>query len=287
MSNTLYQEKDQSTAEKKTRRGTVLIVLLSVFIILLVLTTAVLGSHLYEMATRDQYTVNLEVGSPEGSIELFRIEYANEQGEITVQGVNADNVVAPGTKVGYDIRLKNNDDVVIDFVMMPTVEFLTDDAVPVEFKVMDDNGNYILGDEEHWVSPEEMSSLYHKGSVHPGEVFTYHVIWQWVFEVDDDQDSYDTLLGNQNGTVLPGVRVGITTDAVANPMPVKSNTHMMHLVGEGFGCCWCCWLVWLLILVIVVLLVWLVMLRRKISKLEALTDQYAEALEQNGLLEVN
>ena len=262
------EEKTAAPAAKKSKYGAGLIVLLVIVISLFLLTTIVLGSRLYDMATRDQYTVDMGLGEPDGSIDLFRIEYENELGEITVQGVNADNVVAPGTAVNYDIRLRNNDDVVIDFLMTPTVEFLTGDPVPVEFKMIDSYGNYILGDEETWVSPDDMNQLYHKGSIHPGEVFTYHVSWRWVFEVSDDQNSTDTYLGNANAEGSPGVRVGITTESVANPMPLKSNTHMMHLLGEGFGCCWCCYLVWLLILCCLLLVIWVMRLKKKLNAIE-------------------
>lgn len=265
MSNTT-EAKTSATRKKKLSAG--LIVLLVVIVFLFLLSTIVLGSRLYEMATRDQYTVDMGLGEPDGSIELFRISYENELGQITVEGVNADNVVAPGTAVDYDIRLRNNDDVVIDFLMTPTVEFLTEDPVPVEFRMIDSYGNYILGDDETWVGADEMNLLYHKGSIHPGEVFTYHVSWRWVFEVSDKQNGIDTFLGNAGTEAAPGVRVGITTESVANPMPLKSNTHMMHLLGEGFGCCWCCYLVWLLILCCLLLVIWVMSLKKKLNAID-------------------
>ena len=276
-------EREAQTKEKK-RRGTWLIVVLIPVLILFLLSSTVIGSQLYRLATRDQYTVDMGLGEPEGKIELFRIQYANELGEITVQGVNAENVVAPGTAVDYDIRLRNNDDVVIDFLMTPTVDFLTGDAVPVEFKVVDSYGNYILGGEDRWASADDMNALAHRGTIHPGEVFTYHVSWQWVFEVSDQQDAYDTYLGNQGGEAVSGVAVGITTDAVANPTPVKDNTHMMHLLGQGFGCCWCCYLVWVLLLVCVLLLIWLWRLRRKLNRHMDTLEEYEEILKAYGLL---
>lgn len=281
---TQLEEKEAVQTEKKTKkRGGLLLLLLIVFVILFLLTSVVLGSRLYNMATRDQYTVDLGLGELDGSIELFRIEYENESGEITVQGVNADNVVAPGTTVGYDVRLRNNDDVIIDFLMCPTVDFLSGDEVPVEFRVVDDYGNYILGNEDTWVSSVLMNDLAHKGSIHPGEVFTYHVQWRWIFEVDDARDAYDTFLGNENGEVLPGVAVGIETQASANPKPVKSNTHMMHLLGEGFGCCWCCYLVWILLLICVLLIIWVWRLRRKLNKQTEKMDEYEKLLKLQGL----
>lgn len=277
-------EQEQETRRKKSR-GTLLWVILAILIFFFILTSIILGSRLYDLATRDQYTVDLGVGELDGSIELFRIEYENELGEITVQGVNGENVVAPGTAVNYDIRLRNNDEMVIDFVMLPVVEFLTGDPVPVEFKIMDDYGNYILGNENTWVSSDEMNALEHRASIHPGEVFTYHVSWQWVFEVSEDQDAYDTFLGSQNGQILPGIRVGIETEAVANPyVTTKDVTHVTHLRGENFGCCWCCWLVWLLLLVCIVLMVSLWRLRRKYNEQVDVLDEYEAVLKAYGLL---
>ena len=285
MSNELLEKDEiQTETKQKKRRGTWLLILLLIILILFLLSTIVLGSRLYEMAKRDQYTVDLGMGEPEGVIELFRIEYSNAQGEITVQGANADNVVAPGTSVNYDIRLRNNDEVVIDFLMTPTVDFLTADEVPVEFKIIDDYGNYILGSDTHWVGAAEMNALAHKGSIHPGEVFTYHVSWQWVFEVSGEQDAYDTYLGNQDGEILPGVAVGIETQASANPTPVRDNRHMAHLLGEGFGCCWCCYIVWLLLLVCLLLLIWIWRLRKKLSKYEETMEEYEKVLTVHGLM---
>lgn len=264
--------------EKKGKRRPIWLVILLVFIVILFLLSSVLlGSQLYKMATRDQHTVELNIGNPKTGLELFRIEYSNETGDITVKGVNAQKVVAPGTTVNYDIHLRNDDDVIIDFLLTPSVEFLTADKVPLEFKMTDANGNYVLGSKSTWVSADVVNELEHKGSVHPGEVYTYHFSWRWVFEKDAEQDAYDTYLANQNGKVLPGVKVSIMTESTANPMPVKSNTHMMHLFGESFGCCWCCYIVWILLLIILLLAIWIWRLRRKLNKYE---DEYGELLEE-------
>ena len=273
---TTVTTEEKKSATKK-RRGTILWVLLVILLFLLLLTTIVLGARLYALTSQDKYTVDLGLGEMDGSIELFRIEYENASGQITVQGSNGQDVIAPGTTASYDLRLRNQDDTIIDFVMEPTVSFLTEDAIPVEFKVVDEYGNYILGSETTWVTAAEMNDLAHRGSVHPGEVYTYHVSWQWVFETDPSQNANDTYLGNITGDRLPGVSVGIDTHATPNPKPVKSNVHMMHLLGQGFGCCWCCWLVWILLILVLLLLVRIVFLRRKVNKL---TDQLKEAEEE-------
>ena len=263
------------TEKKKKLTSPWLIMLLVVFLLLFLLTTAILGARLYEMTTRDRYTVDLGVGNMYGEIELFRIAYSNEEGRIVVEGANADNVVAPGTSVDYNVRLRNNGDTVVEFLMIPTVEFLTGDVVPVEFKMMDAYGNYLLGSKTEWVKAEDMNALAHKGMIYPGDVYTYHISWRWVFEVSDEQNDYDTDLGNKDGEVLPGVSVAITTEATANPnYGAKDFSHLTHLQGENFGCCWCCYIVWLLLLLVIVLLIWIFRLRRKLDRLEDIAEEY-------------
>ena len=278
------KESVQTEKRKKQHGGPWLMILLIIFIILFLLTSIVLGARLFERTTRDQHTVDMGLESPTGDLELFHIQYENELGEVTVRGVNGDDVIAPGTSMDYDVRLRNNDEVIIDFVMTPAVEFLTGDAVPIEFKLQDAYGNYILGSDTQWATADGMNALSHKGTIHPGEVYTYHISWQWVFETDAQQDAQDTYLGSQSGENGPGVRVGLTTEATANPVPPKSNTHMAHLLGQGFGCCWCCYLVWLLLLICVILLLRIWNLRRKMNKQIDTLREYEELLRTHGLL---
>lgn len=281
----LENQEDVVQEENKKHSRIWLVILLIFIVILFLLSSVLLGSRLYEMATRDQYTVDMEIGEPGtgGELEIFRIEYKNDTGDITVKGVNAEKVVAPGTTVDYDIHLKNKDDVIIDFLMNPIVEYLTDDEVPIEFRIVDEYGNYIIGSDSTWANAESMNELVHKGSIHPGEVYTYHLSWRWVFEIDDEHNAYDTYLGNQGGKILPGIKVGIETQSSANPMPPRSNSHMMHLFGEDFGCCWCCYLVWILLFVILLLAIWIWRLRRKLEKYEEMLDEKPE--EEDNLSE--
>lgn len=268
--NTQLEEKEGSQTQTKKRGGTWLLVLLIIFLILFLLSTVILASRLYELATRDKYSVDLGIGT-NGELELFSIEYSNEAGDITVQGANGQNVVAPGTTVDYDIRLRNRDDVTINFVLTPQVTYLTDDPVPLQVKLSDNYGNYLLGSDSEWVSVDELNGIIHKGAIHQGEVFTYHLSWQWVFETDEEGDVYDTYLGNGDGT--PGVEIAVLTESTADPTEEKHAFNMLHLLGEGFGCCWCCYLVWILLLVIVALLVWIWRLRKKLRKLEEVPQE--------------
>ena len=257
-----------SNKKTKKRRGTWVLILVLLLVVLFLATSAVVGYELYRKATRDTYSVDLEMANPTGSLELFRVQYSNDASQVTVHGTNGQEVVAPGTEIDYSLRLRNHDECVIDFIMNPTVEFHTKDEVPVEFKVMDDYGNYILGSETQWVTAEQFGQLEHQGRVQPSEVYTYHISWRWAFETSPEQDVADTQLATYEGEDAPGLTVTVKTQSSANTTPERSDAHTMHLLGEGFGCCICCWLVWLLLLVCVLLVIWVWRLRRKLSKLE-------------------
>lgn len=282
MDTQLNQQEAVQTETNQKKQAPWVWVLLVIFVILFLLTTVVLGSRLYELATRDKYTVDLGIDAgADGALELFKIEYANETGDITVQGANGQNVIAPGTTVSYDIRLRNREDVTIDFLMTPQIRYLTGNPVPLQVKLSDSYGNYLLGSDTEWVSVDELNSVAHKGAIHQGEVFTYHLSWQWVFETGEEGDVYDTQLGNGNGE--PGVEISILTESSANPAKEKHVFNMMHLLGEGFGCCWCCYLVWLLLLVIVALLVWIWRLRKRLNEQADILEEYETRLSLNGL----
>ena len=270
-------------AKQQNKRKDTVAWLLILFLMLFLFSSIILGSRLYDIATRDKYVVDLGMGH-DGEIELFKVQYENTSGEITVQGANGENVIAPGTTVDYAVRLRNRDDVVIDFALIPQVEYLNQDSVPIHFKLRDNYGNYVLGDENTWVDIAQLNNLIHKGSIHPGEVFTYYLSWEWIFEVSEDQDAYDTYLGNQEGQEVPGVSVTLTTESIANPVISKHSYHTMHLLGEGMGCCWCCWLVWALLLVVVLILFWNWRIRRKLYAREDMLKEYAEVLQRHGLL---
>lgn len=282
MSTQLQEKEAVQTEEKKTKKrgGPWLLILLIVFIILFLLTSVVLASRLYERATRDKYSVDLGIGTG-GEIELFKISYENASGEITVSGTNGQNVVAPGTQVDYDIRLRNRDDAAIQYVLIPQVTYLTDEAIPLQVKLSDNYGNYLLGSDDQWVSVDALNDITHKGAIHQGELCTYHLSWQWVFEKDEQGDTYDTHLGNSDGA---GVEISMLTESTASAAQEKHAFNVMHLLGEGFGCCWCCYLVWILLLVCVLLIVWIWRLRRKLNRHIDTLDEYEEALKKHGLL---
>ena len=276
----------QNKAKRKAGKSWLLVVL-PILIILLLITSALLGMRLYDSATRDQHAVSLGAGET-GQVELFKVEYENESGDVTVSGADGQNVVAPGTNVDYDVRLTNDDDTHIDYVLVPEAKFLTSDRVPIEVRLVDPYGNYLLGDVEEWAPIEELNDVEHYGVVRQDEVVTYAFSWRWQYEQGSAaNDAYDTYLGNGGSISMPGVEVSFTTESSASTKLPQTGNGLFHGLSD-WGCCICCWLVWVLLIICAILLVYVWKQHRTIVKLneeldgaDAKVDAVADGLGQS------
>ena len=282
-----FTTESQSDDQRKVKTGrSWLLFALPIIIVLLLITGLLLGARLYETATRDQHAVQLEIGNL-GEIELFKVEYSDGEdglGQATVKGVNGEQVVAPGTQIDYDVRLRNNDDTHIDYVLVPEAEFTTEDPVPIEVRLVDPYGNYLLGGPEEWVPIELLNSIEHRGTVRQGEVVAYGFNWRWQFESGGvPEDAYDTYLGNKDGVTVPGVEVSFTTESSASTR-LPSTGGILHNEA-GWGCCICCYLVWILLIVCVVLLAYTWKQHLTIRSLSA-TSQVVEEVAEEVIEEI-
>lgn len=270
------QAHPQGGPKQKRRRtgGSWLLVVLPVLVILLLVTSVLLGSRLYDSATRDQHAVQLGVGET-GQVELFKVEYEGGQDgsdDITVSGADGQKVVAPGTGVDYDVRLANDDDTHIDYVLVPEATFLTEDRVPIEVRLVDPYGNYLLGSADEWAPIEDLNGIEHYGVVRQDEVVTYSFSWRWQYEQGTAaEDAYDTYLGNGGSIAMPGVEVSFTTESSASTKLPHTGKGFLHGLSD-WGCCVCCYLVWVLLIVCCVLLAYVWRQHRALVKLNEELD---------------
>lgn len=128
-------------------------------------------------------------------VDLFKISYENGEGKITVAG-DGDKLVAPGTSNSYTFRLENNGDAGVDYQMAMEM-FLSAEGIdlPIVVRVMDHNGNYLLGDADQWSELEGLNEVSSSGSLSGDHYVEYTIEWQWPFEGDDE---FDTFLGNMS-----------------------------------------------------------------------------------------
>lgn len=127
-------------------------------------------------------------------IEIFRISYENGEGNVTVNSANGDKLLAPGTENEYHFTLVNNGDSNLDYTLQMEAYFSDGEMViPVEARLMDYTGTYLVGSAESYADVLELNNVNRQESITAGYVMPYTLQWQWPFDGDDE---YDSWLGN-------------------------------------------------------------------------------------------
>ena len=213
-----YQSKKINT-RASVKAGKPFWVAFSILLILLIITGALLLLRLYDYSQVDHRELSLKSNMDE-ELDVFSITYHNASGEITVNGTDGAKVIAPGTAVEYTVRLRNTDKVAIDYTLMPKLEFLSEHKIPIEVRLLDTEGNYLVGDAKTWVMIEELNGIEEKATLAKGKTMEYIFQWRWPFDVGNDE--YDTTLGNTVINTNIGVDLGFTVHSEANTV-IKDN----------------------------------------------------------------
>lgn len=131
----------------------------------------------------------------ETEVELFRLSYRNEAGEVTVHSRDGKKLLAPGTSNLYRFELKNTGDVSLDYTMEIEAYFsAAEHAIPVEFRVTDWQGEYLVGSAETMADVTALNGVRQSGTVAAGNVYPCTLEWAWPYESGNDE--YDTMLGD-------------------------------------------------------------------------------------------
>ena len=132
-------------------------VAIAILILLLIFSIVVLAARMYKYAklADDGRILNIAADSVE-NFDIFSAEYKNDSGEITVESANGDSVIAPGTGTEYTIRIRNKDDVAIDYEFDPAVEYVGDVKFPIEVRLISPTEEYLIGSakEDAWAHPQ-------------------------------------------------------------------------------------------------------------------------------------
>ncbi len=137
----------------------------------------------------------------EGDIDLFQAEYKNESGQVIVKSSDGRKVIAPGTSWEDSFKIVNKHDKPITYTFKSYLvyksELGTTDIkdLAMDFKLLRD-GEYIAGDDDHWVRAKDFNVEDKGEALGPGKSSEYQVKWQWPFEESADQDLKDTMFGN-------------------------------------------------------------------------------------------
>ena len=259
---------EKNKNNKKGRRS--FVVALIILLLLTLFSGILLTDNLIDYVMEDDKEVMLQTNYDE-YLELFEISYSNDAGEVTVMGTDGQKVVAPGTSVEYTIRLRNTENIALDYILEPRVEFTSEYEIPIEVRMIDEDMNYLLGDATTWVPIADMNAVTAERTILKGESEEYIFQWRWVFESGNDE--YDTLLGSSAVTQEVGLEVSVRLQAAANTS-VEVNggpfeTELGDVLVIGF-------IVFLLLLAIILLLISAA--RRKKAQVQAAEQQELDNL---------
>lgn len=260
-----------SASDKRFARG-VLGTVIAILAVLTAISAVLLAIRLSDYINRDSAEVLLKANVSK-RLEIFSVQYDNKSGEITVTGMDGQRVIAPGTKVDYTVRLRNKDKIAIDYELVLTVEYTSEHTVPVRFRMIDDDENYLIGDEKTWVALEDIGQVSDMGTIVKGGSEEYEFQWKWEFESGDDE--YDTFLGDLAKDEIVGVKVGFEIHAEANT-DIGANGGIM---GSGLGDILIAGFALLLLLAAIVLLIVYLVKRRKHELLEDGAQNVRETAE--------
>ena len=143
------------------------------------------------------------------SIEIFEAQYHGDDGSVTVQSAKGDSVIAPGTGGSYTFYLKNEGNVALDYSVMFTAKLTSNnlrisaDQFPILFRMYNQNGDYVIGDSETWVSIGTLNEILNEGIVGKGSYYYYTLEWNWPYESGNDgMDTYFGTLSSKNDLLL-------------------------------------------------------------------------------------
>lgn len=170
------------------------------------------------------------VWEKESEVEIFRVSYENESGEVTVLSSNGDKVIAPGTGNSYTFRLKNTGNYAIDYkVEMESFVITSNMMIPIESRISRYDGKWLVGTAENYVDLEEFHAV-DTGTVGPGKFIYYTLDWVWPFEGDD---ALDTMLGNLSVDEEFSFTIILRTEATLNGDPNADGGFKAPQMGDG------------------------------------------------------
>lgn len=220
-----------------------------ILVILLIMSFIVLGFRMAEYANRDNREVMLK-SNMDMELDVFSAIYKNEDGNVVIQGADGEKVIAPGADVDYTVRLRNKDNVAIDYTLIADVKIVGQKGIelPLEFRILDPEDNYLAGDAKTWVTRAEIDGLSHNGTIKREESAEYIFQWRWPFEGSSDE--LDTMLGNMADLDL-GIQISFTLRSEANTS-LEANGGFW---GSGLGRGVLIFIFALLLLIAIILLV--------------------------------
>lgn len=196
-----------------TFRGMLLGAALTILFVLTAISGILLLSRLIEYMMIDDTEIRL-VSNVDTEFNLFSAQYENGAGEITVLGSDEQFLIAPGTGDECIIRFRNTDTTALDYELSVDAAYTSEYEIPILFRILDSEGNYLLGDKNKWVEVEDITGVVANKTLGKRRSTEYKVQWKWAF--DSGNGEYDTFLGANASDEDIGVSVSMSVCAWEN-----------------------------------------------------------------------
>ncbi|MBQ4634702.1 MAG: hypothetical protein IJB71_05085 [Bacilli bacterium] len=138
-----------------------------------------------------------KIWDTKSDIDIFDSSITNKDEIVIVKSENGDNLIAPGTFNEYTFNLKNTGNIAIDYdVNMRAILKINNvessfENFPIVVRLKNYNGEYLLGNDETWLSIEEINDFLDQGILGVNNYAYYTLEWKW----DGKDDKLDTALG--------------------------------------------------------------------------------------------
>lgn len=161
-----------------------------------------------------------KVWETETAIELFKSEYKNKDGKVTVKSADGKHVIAPGTEGQYTFDIKNTSDTPANYKIWVEANLSSNiEGVPIQTRMSGQNG-WLLGSKNNWKQATALDGVTTKETIGSGKTAEYTIYWQWPFEQGDDKA--DTDLAEASVDQEMSYTVTIHTMAAASTTPDKN-----------------------------------------------------------------
>ena len=207
-----------------------------------------------------------QVWKTETAIELFKADYTNANGEVTVKSADGRKVIAPGTEGSYTFSLKNTGNTSADYKIWVEAEISSDmTGVPLQTRMFGDN-EWLLGDKNSWEQAEDLNGVSTSENIGAGKSAEYTIYWQWPFEQGDD--AADTGLGDASAHQEMSYTVTIytltaTSTSTGSDSDGQTKHPLLHPAKTGDDTPVILWTAVLVISAVVLIILFILIRKRK------------------------
>ncbi|MBQ9151032.1 MAG: hypothetical protein IJX72_02185 [Clostridia bacterium] len=167
-----------------------------------------------EVVVGDEETPQWEAGQ---NVQIFRTSYENGQGVVTVLSEDGTDLVAPGTEMSYEFTMCNNGNMAViyetdlDFTLKIGTEVQETYDFPMEVRLVNEQGEYLIGSETEWVNVKDAILARHVNVLGASSYETFHMDLRWRYE--SGNDLLDTYWGDLSAKEDVTLTLGINTYA--------------------------------------------------------------------------